>query len=148
MKQAVAQAKREQKKLAICYLDIDGFKLINDTLGHQAGDQVLIEISLRIGKVLREGDTVARLGGDEFVVLLPNLNNIEECSHTLTRLHENIALPIVIQEQSCWVTASTGVSIFPDNNDSMDVLLRLADQAMYVAKQSGKNCYYLYDQPV
>jgi diguanylate cyclase (GGDEF)-like protein len=147
MKQAVAQAKREQKKLAVCYLDIDGFKLINDTLGHQAGDQVLIEISLRIGKVLREGDTVARLGGDEFVVLLPNLNNIEECSHTLTRLHENIALPIVIQEQSCWVTASIGVSIFPDNNDNMDVLLRLADQAMYVAKQSGKNCYYLYDQP-
>jgi diguanylate cyclase (GGDEF)-like protein/PAS domain S-box-containing protein len=147
MKQAVAQAKREQKKLAVCYLDIDGFKLINDTLGHQAGDQVLIEISLRIGKILREGDTVARLGGDEFAVLLPNLNNIEECTHTLKRLHENIALPIVIQGQSCWVTASIGISIFPDNNDNMDVLLPLADQAMYVAKQSGKNGYHFYDQP-
>jgi diguanylate cyclase (GGDEF)-like protein/PAS domain S-box-containing protein len=146
MKQAIAQAKREQKILAVCYMDLDGFKQINDTLGHKAGDEVLIEITLRIGKILREGDTVARLGGDEFVVLLPNLHNVEQCIETLKRLHENISPPIVIQNQSCFVTASIGVSVFPKDNDDMDALLRLADQAMYVAKQSGKNCYHLYDQ--
>jgi diguanylate cyclase (GGDEF)-like protein/PAS domain S-box-containing protein len=145
MRQAIAQAKREQKLLGVCYLDLDGFKPVNDTLGHQAGDQVLIEIARRIGNILREGDTVARLGGDEFVVLLPDLNHAEECIATLKRLHKNIALPIYIQGQSFLLTASIGVSIFPDDGNDPDVLLRHADQAMYVAKQSGKNRYHLYD---
>ncbi len=145
MKQAIAQAKRERKMLGVCYLDLDGFKPVNDTLGHQAGDHVLIEIARRIGNILREGDTVARLGGDEFVVLLPDLNRVEECIVTVKRLHEHIALPIGIQDQSFSLTASIGVSIFPDDNNDPDVLLRHADQAMYVAKQSGKNRYHLYD---
>lgn len=145
MKQAIAQAKREQKLLGVCYLDLDGFKPVNDTLGHQAGDQVLIEIARRIGNILREGDTVARLGGDEFVVLLPDLNHAEECIATLKRLHENIALPIYIQDQSFLLTVSIGVSIFPGDGNDPDMLLRHADQAMYVAKQSGKNRYHLYD---
>ncbi|HEY8034256.1 MAG TPA: diguanylate cyclase [Methylobacter sp.] len=145
MRQAIAQAKREQKLLGVCYLDLDGFKPVNDTLGHQAGDHVLIDIARRIGNILREGDTVARLGGDEFVVLLPDLNHAEECIATLKRLHENIALPIYIQDQSFLLTASIGVSIFPDDGNDPDVLLRHADQAMYVAKQSGKNRYHFYD---
>ncbi|MCX7101474.1 MAG: diguanylate cyclase [Methylobacter sp.] len=145
MKLAIAQAKREQNMLAVCYLDIDGFKQINDALGHQTGDQVLIEITLRIGRILREGDTIARLGGDEFVVLLPNLHNVEECFVTLKRLHENIAVPIIINHQTCNVTASIGVSIFPDDNEDMDGLLRFADQAMYIAKHSGKNCYHIHN---
>ncbi len=145
MKQVIAQAKRDRKLLGVCYLDLDGFKPVNDTLGHHAGDQVLIEIAQRIGNILREGDTVARLGGDEFVVLLPHLNHVEECIATVKRLHENIALPISIQEQSFFLTASVGVSIFPNDDSDPDVLLRHADHAMYIAKQSGKNRYHLYD---
>ena len=145
MKQAIAQARREQKMLGVCYMDLDGFKPVNDTLGHQAGDHVLVEIAGRIGNILREGDTVARLGGDEFVVLLPNLNHQEECIATLKRLHESISLPIVIQNQSFSLTVSIGVSIFPADDNDPDVLLRHADQAMYIAKQSGKNRYHLYD---
>ncbi len=145
MKQAIALAKRERKMLGVCYLDLDGFKPINDTFGHQAGDHVLVEIARRIGNILREGDTVARLGGDEFVGLLPDLNRVEECIVTLKRLHENIALPIGIQGQSFSLTASIGVSIFPNDDNDPDVLLRHADQAMYIAKQSGKNRYHLFD---
>ncbi len=145
MKQAIAQSKREQTMLAVCYLDLDGFKFINDTLGHQAGDQVLIETASRIGGMLRETDTVARLGGDEFVVLLPNLHQQQECIATLNRLLETIALPIYIQDQACLVTASIGVSLFPSDDSEPDLLLRHADQAMYIAKQSGKNRYHLFD---
>ncbi len=145
MKQAIAQAKREQNILAVCYLDLDGFKPVNDILGHQVGDQVLIEIAQRIGSILREGDTVARLGGDEFVVLLPNIHHKEECIATLVRLLESIAQPIWIQEQACAVTASVGVSLFPGDNNEPDILLRHADQSMYIAKQAGKNRYHLFD---
>ncbi|WP_052166269.1 response regulator [Methylobacter tundripaludum] len=145
LQQAVSQTKRERKILGICYLDLDGFKSVNDTLGHQAGDHVLIEIARRMGNILREGDTVARLGGDEFVVLLPNLNHEEECIATLKRLHEVIALPICIQDQSFSLTSSIGVSIFPNDDNDPDVLLGHADQAMYAAKQSGKNRYHFYN---
>ncbi len=148
MKQAIVQIKRERKILAICYLDLDGFKPVNDTLGHQVGDQVLIEIARRIGNVLRESDTVARVGGDEFVVLLPNLIHVEECISTLKRLHEVIALPIRIQDQSYSLTASIGISVFPNDDSEPDVLLAHADQAMYIAKQSGKNRYHFYDPKV
>jgi diguanylate cyclase (GGDEF)-like protein len=145
LKQAIAQTKREQKMLAVCYLDLDGFKAINDTLGHQVGDQVLIETARRIGSMLRENDTVARLGGDEFVMLLPSLHHQKEGIATLKRLLETIARPIHIQGQACSVTASIGVSIFSGDNSEPDVLLRYADQAMYIAKQSGKNRYHLFD---
>ncbi|MFI3186262.1 MAG: response regulator, partial [Methylococcaceae bacterium] len=145
LKQAIAQTKREQKMLAVCYLDLDGFKLINDTLGHQAGDQVLIETARRISGMLRETDTVARLGGDEFVVLLSNLHQQQECIYTLNRLLETIARPIYIQDKICLVTASIGVSLFPGDDSEPDLLLRHADQAMYIAKQSGKNHYHLFN---
>ncbi len=145
MKQAIAQAKRERTMLGVCYLDIDGFKPVNDNFGHQVGDYVLIEIAQRIGKILREGDTVARLGGDEFVVLLPDLNHLEECIVTLKRIHEAVAMPIFIDEQLVSLTTSIGVSIFPSDNKDSDELLRHADQAMYVAKQSGKNRFHFFD---
>jgi diguanylate cyclase (GGDEF)-like protein len=145
MKQAIGHTKRAGKMLGVCYLDLDGFKPVNDTLGHQTGDQVLIEIAQRMSSILREGDTVARLGGDEFVVLLPNLNHEEECIVALKRLLEVIALPICIQDQSFLVTASIGVSIFPNDDNDPDVLLGHADQAMYLAKQSGKNRYHFYN---
>jgi diguanylate cyclase (GGDEF)-like protein len=131
--------------MAICYLDLDGFKPINDTMGHDAGDHVLIEVARRIENTIRGGDTVARLGGDEFVVLLLGLERGEECVTTLERLLAAISQLITIKNKSCTVSASIGVSIYPLDDEDPDTLLRHADQAMYVAKQSGKNRFHIYD---
>jgi diguanylate cyclase (GGDEF)-like protein/PAS domain S-box-containing protein len=144
MKQAIAETARERSMVAVCYLDLDGFKSINDTLGHDAGDQVLVEVSRRIRQTIRAGDTVARLGGDEFVVLL-ELEKGEECVATLERLLDVIAQPITVKDNPQMLSASIGVSIYPLDDEDSDTLLRHADQAMYVAKQSGKNRFYIYD---
>jgi diguanylate cyclase (GGDEF)-like protein/PAS domain S-box-containing protein len=145
MKQAIAQTHRDKKMLAVCYLDLDGFKPINDSNGHHIGDLVLIKISERIAHTIREGDTLARLGGDEFVILLLGLEKMDDCIHSMERLLENISKPIVIGNQLVTVTASIGVTIYPTDDYEADALLRHADQAMYKAKQSGKNRYFLYD---
>ncbi|MGZ4960571.1 MAG: GGDEF/EAL domain-containing response regulator [Methylomonas sp.] len=145
MKQNIAQAKRENNMLGVCYLDLDGFKPINDGFGHLIGDRVLVQIARLISDALRECDTVARLGGDEFVVLLPGFHQVEECISAVTRLHEIISQPIQLEGQSFSLTASIGVSIFPNDDNDPDVLLRHADQSMYIAKKSGKNAYHLYD---
>jgi len=145
MKQAIAQTSREQNMVAVCYLDLDGFKPVNDTLGHEAGDQVLIEVAKRLGNTIRGGDTVARLGGDEFVVLLLGLEKGEECVVTLERLLAAVAQPISVKGNLISLGVSIGVSIYPLDDEDPDTLLRHADQAMYVAKQSGKNRFYIYD---
>jgi diguanylate cyclase (GGDEF)-like protein/PAS domain S-box-containing protein len=145
MKQAIAQTGREQRLLSICYLDLDGFKPINDTMGHEAGDQVLIEVAKRIGNTIRGGDTVARLGGDEFVVLLLGQEKGEESVATLERMLLSISQPIIVNGKSHSLSASIGVSMYPLDDEDSDTLLRHADQAMYVAKQSGKNRFHIYD---
>jgi diguanylate cyclase (GGDEF)-like protein/PAS domain S-box-containing protein len=145
MKQAIAQTKRDQKLLAVCYLDLDGFKPVNDNHGHHIGDQVLIKLAERIAHTIREGDTLARLGGDEFVILLLGQEKMDECIHSVERLLENIAQPVPIENQAFVVTASIGVTIYPIDDQDPDTLLRHADHAMYKAKQSGKNQYFHYD---
>ncbi len=145
MKQAIAQTAREQNMMAICYLDLDGFKPINDTMGHDAGDKVLVEVAKRIENTIRGGDTVARIGGDEFVVLLLSLEKGEEFLTILNRLLAAIAHPITIKNKSLTISASIGVSIYPLDDEDPDTLLRHADQAMYVAKQSGKDRFHIYD---
>ncbi len=145
MKQAIAQTSREQNMMAVCYLDLDGFKPINDTMGHEAGDRVLVEMATRIGSTIRGGDTVARLGGDEFVVLLLELEKGEECVATLERLLAAIAQPITVKDKPLTLSVSIGVSIYPLDEEDPDTLLRHADQAMYIAKQSGKNRFHIYD---
>ena len=145
MQQALAKTRRARNKLAIGYLDLDGFKPINDELGHEAGDKVLIEIAQRISRTLRGGDTVARLGGDEFVILLLGIEDRLECHTTLDRLLKVIAAPIVLYERSYAVTVSIGVTLYPDDDEDPDTLLRHADQAMYLAKQKGKNRHVLFD---
>lgn len=143
--QALARAKRDRGLLAVCYLDLDGFKPINDHYGHQAGDSVLVEISRRIKDTIRENDTVARLGGDEFVVLLVGMQVPEECAGSLCRMLEVIHRPIEVMGQTMRISASIGVALYPEDDDDPDTLLRHADQAMYAAKQSGKNRYHLFD---
>ncbi len=145
MKQAIAQTRREHKFLAVCFLDLDGFKPINDNYGHYVGDQVLVKIAERITHTIREGDTLARLGGDEFVILLLGLEKVDECVYGVERLLKNIAKPITIDNQIFTVTASIGVTVYPIDNQEPDTLLRHADQAMYKAKQLGKNRYFHYD---
>ncbi|MDO8988157.1 MAG: EAL domain-containing protein [Sideroxyarcus sp.] len=145
LQQALAHTKREGSLLAVCYLDLDAFKLVNDTMGHEAGDTVLIEVTKRIKATIRGDDTVARLGGDEFAVLLLGLGAPEECSASLNRLLEAISQPIEIRNKLFEVSASIGVALYPRDDHDADTLLRHADQAMYTAKQSGKNRYYLYD---
>jgi diguanylate cyclase (GGDEF)-like protein len=129
--------------MAICYLDLDGFKPINDTWGHEAGDRLLIEMAERLKGCLRAGDTVARLGGDEFVLLLLDLERIDECEGALQRVLESIAQPVAIADQFVSVSASVGVSVYPFDSDDPDTLLRHADQAMYLAKETGRNRYCL-----
>jgi len=145
MRQALAHSKREGTLLAVCYLDLDGFKIVNDTMGHEAGDRVLIEVTERIKEAIRLDDTVARLGGDEFVVLLLGLQTPEECVESLNRLLEVISHPIEIKGKQFEISASIGVSLCPSDDYDSDTLMRHADQAMYTAKQSGKNRFHLYD---
>ncbi len=145
LRQALAHSKREETILAVCHLDLDGFKLVNDTMGHEAGDNVLIEVTKRIKDTIRGDDTVARLGGDEFAVLLLGLRAEEECTSSLNRLLEAISQPIEIKGKLFEVSASIGVALYAGDDCDADTLLRHADQAMYTAKQSGKNRYHLYD---
>jgi diguanylate cyclase (GGDEF)-like protein/PAS domain S-box-containing protein len=143
--QAIAQTRRSQTLMAICYLDLDGFKPINDTWGHEAGDKVLVEIARRLKETLRGGDSVARLGGDEFVLLLSALNNPKECDDAVQRILNQIALPLHFLPEPVALSASIGVTLFPGDDADPDTLLRHADQAMYQAKQAGKNRHHIFD---
>lgn len=144
--QAIMRSNRTGHNLAVCYLDLDGFKRVNDTLGHEAGDEVLRCVSVRLNKLLRGEDTVARLGGDEFVLLLGDLERVEEAGLLLSRLLQDIAKPIPFEDTAILVTASIGVTIYPFDQGSSALLLKHADEAMYTAKNSGKSRYSLYSQ--
>lgn len=143
--QALAHSERLEMLLAVCYLDLDGFKPINDKFGHAAGDKLLIEIARRLQLTIRANDTACRLGGDEFVLLLTNLNNADEYYTALQRLIAAINEPIALDE-SCEVivTASIGITLFPFDSNDPDTLLRHSDQAMYQAKKLGRNRVCLY----
>lgn len=143
--QAIARAKRDESLLAICYLDLDGFKQVNDTLGHEAGDQLLVGVAERIKSSLREEDTVSRLGGDEFVLLMGDIHTLDQCEQALMRIHHTIAQPYLIDGQAVTIAASSGVTIYPLDDADPDTLLRHADQAMYQAKLEGRNRYSLFD---
>ncbi|MGZ4957864.1 MAG: PAS domain S-box protein [Methylomonas sp.] len=144
--QGMVQSQRQKKPLAVVYLDLDGFKSINDTYGHEIGDQVLVAVSSRMKRALREVDTLARLGGDEFVAILLNLDDIESSLPLLTRLLNAAAEPFVVGEFVLQVSASLGISFYPQQDEvDADQLLRQADQAMYQAKLAGKNRYYIFD---
>lgn len=137
--QAMAQSQRTGLILAICYLDLDKFKEINDRYGHAEGDAVLVELASRLQRFVREGDTVARIGGDEFILLLWGLAGIEECNSTLNRLLAEISAPMPLGTTAISMTASVGVSIFPQDGDDPLSLTAQADSAMYRAKVAGGN---------
>jgi len=144
--QGMAQAHRNAQQLVVVYLDLDGFKAVNDLHGHDAGDQLLIAVASRMRQALREGDTLARLGGDEFVAVLPGLTSIAASVPMLNRLLAAAAQPMQVGERLLQVSASLGVTFYPQAEEvDADLLLRQADQAMYQAKQAGKNRYHVFD---
>jgi diguanylate cyclase (GGDEF)-like protein/PAS domain S-box-containing protein len=143
--QALKQARRDGRLLAVCYLDLDGFKPINDRHGHNIGDLFLVRIAERLSALLRESDTIARFGGDEFVLLLTNLAHPNACDELLERVLATIRQPIEVAGIRMSVSASLGATLCPPDRPDPDTLLRHADQAMYRAKESGKNRYHLYD---
>lgn len=145
MQQAMTQCIQQNQSIAIAFIDLDGFKVINDNYGHSVGDQFLCEIAKQLNLSLRSLDSLARIGGDEFVAVISDLNDSRDSYPVLTRLLESAAREIVVDNKLLKVSASIGVTFYPQNNSSPDQLLRYADQAMYKAKQLGKNRWHIFD---
>jgi diguanylate cyclase (GGDEF)-like protein/PAS domain S-box-containing protein len=145
LQQAMLRCNRQNHSLAVAFLDLDGFKAINDAHGHDVGDDFLIAVGQRMKSVLREEDSLARIGGDEFVAVLVDLDAPEACEPVLQRLLQAAAEPVMLRGKSLNVSASIGVTIYPQDGVGADQLMRHADQAMYVAKQAGRNRYHLFD---
>ncbi len=146
LRQSMAQTLRHSDLLGVAYLDLDGFKAVNDHHGHAVGDQLLVALAVRMKEALREGDTLARIGGDEFVAVLTDLADSNASQPLLQRLLDAASQPFQIGALSLQVSASVGVSFYPQTEPAEpEQLLRQADQAMYQAKQAGKNCYHLFD---
>jgi diguanylate cyclase (GGDEF)-like protein/PAS domain S-box-containing protein len=145
LSQAMLQCNRHDQSLAVVFLDLDGFKSVNDAYGHDIGDELLIALSRRMQEAFREGDTLARIGGDEFVAIITNIEKVEDCEPVLERILLAASGPVVLGDAVLKVSASIGVTLYPQDSVGADQLVRHADQAMYVAKESGKNCYHLFD---
>jgi diguanylate cyclase (GGDEF)-like protein len=141
---ALAKIKRSKKKIAVLFIDFDGFKKVNDTLGHSIGDALLKAVGLRLKSCLRQEDTVARLGGDEFVLILPEINSRDAAGILATKLLETIRPAFMIEDKEVKITLSIGVSLFPENGDTVEMLVKRADEALYLAKNSGRDCYQYY----
>jgi diguanylate cyclase (GGDEF)-like protein len=144
MAQALKEASRAQQMVAVLFLDLDYFKVVNDTHGHVIGDQLLKSVGERLTDLLRAEDTVARIGGDEFVILLPKLNDEQQLVATAEKVISELALPFHIANQTLQVGVSIGIALYPQHDDSPSKLIKLADDAMYVAKRLGRNCYHVY----
>ncbi|HEX7055221.1 MAG TPA: diguanylate cyclase [Burkholderiales bacterium] len=144
LEQAVQRTRRRGNRLAVVFIDLDGFKQVNDALGHDAGDALLIEVAARLRANLRAGDLVARLGGDEFLVVLEDIQDLAPVEKVTTKLLAELMRPCSLAGQPVTVTASIGVSVFPDDAADGATLMKHADTAMYAAKQKGKNTYAFY----
>lgn len=138
-----ALTNRRNKKIALMVLDMDYFKVVNDTLGHNAGDELLKAVAGRLTRVLRKGDTIARMGGDEFVLLLPDIEHTGHASVIAEKILAVIRKPFVIGGHPLEITVSIGISIYSDDNTDIEKLIKNADRAMYNAKESGRNTYVL-----
>jgi diguanylate cyclase (GGDEF)-like protein/PAS domain S-box-containing protein len=145
---AILTARRYQRKFAVLFIDLDRFKLVNDTLGHEAGDQLLQEIARRFSGCLRQSDVVARLGGDEFVVLLQEVGEAEQIATAARKILSAAIKPVLILTQECRVTASIGICLYPEDAQDEQSLMKHADIAMYLAKEEGKNNFQFYSEKI
>jgi len=145
---AIQSAKRYQRQFAVFFIDLDRFKTINDTLGHEAGDQLLQEIAMRLKQTLRTVDVVARLGGDEFVILIEELSDLSQVETVAGKILSAVIKPVNLMNEECRITASIGISVFPKDAEDDQSLLKNADIAMYLAKEEGKNNYQFYSEDI
>ncbi len=144
LNQEVRRAARYQQTLAVGFIDLDHFKAVNDTLGHEAGDHLLQAVSARTRQQLRESDTLARMGGDEFALILPTIGDRDNAIAVCNKIVQALSEPFIIQENTCHIGASIGLSLFPAHGQLVDALLQTADQAMYTVKKGGRNGVAVY----
>jgi len=144
LKQSLARARWHERLVAVLFIDLDRFKTINDSLGHEAGDRLLQQLAERFIRAVREGDTVARFGGDEFVILLDDVASDKDVGMVAQKVLDALTAPFLVQDQNLYITASIGVSLFPGDGEDSSTLLKHADTAMYRAKELGKNTYQFY----
>ena len=147
LEQTIKLSKRDDSSFALMLIDLDHFKEVNDTMGHDAGDFLLVDAAQRIQHCMRESDTVARMGGDEFVVILPDINDPASIERIALKIIGKLASPFLLGEEKAFISASIGITLYPNDADSMETLLKNADQAMYVAKNLGRN-RFSYFTPV
>lgn len=138
---AMAQAQRKNHKVALMMVDLDHFKYINDTYGHDVGDRVLIEAGERLSNALRKSDTVARIGGDEFLLLIPEIHSPDEGMLVASKILQEFERPLTIKNRTFTVTMSIGIAIYPDDVETLDALMKMADVAMYRVKWKGRNSF-------
>lgn len=141
---AIANANRHKNQLALMFVDLDGFKAVNDTLGHEAGDEVLISVTALLLEDTRDSDTVARIGGDEFVIMLTDITDKSGIEQVAKKVVERLVRPIDFKGQVAQIGASIGIAVYPGDADDQEALLRCADQAMYEVKSAGKNNFMFY----
>jgi diguanylate cyclase (GGDEF)-like protein len=144
---ALALARRNRQKVAVMMLDLDRFKDINDHLGHQVGDALLMGVAKRLTGVLRKSDTVARVGGDEFILVFPEVDRPQDAVKIARKVLETCRSPFACQGQKVWVTASVGIALFPDHGQDLETLVQRADIAMYRAKRDGGKRYRMFSAP-
>jgi len=143
--QAVSRAKRYKQKFAVLFLDLDGFKQVNDNFGHHVGDGLLAVVAERLAESARDMDTVARVGGDEFIFILNNIDHADNAILVAHKILEALSQPIVISGNACSIGCSIGISIFPEDTDCQETLVKMADDAMYIAKKAGRNNYQFFN---
>lgn len=146
LEQALNASSRNAQGVCVIFLDLDRFKVINDTLGHSAGDQLLVIVAERLQDCARSGDTVARYGGDEFVLIFPGIGRIEDAAAIAERIGAEVSQPLLIRDRTLQVTASIGIGFYPDDGHDKEALLQHADAAMYQAKELGRNCFCFYTE--
>nr|WP_295082671.1 EAL domain-containing protein [uncultured Roseateles sp.] len=146
--QAIKQSHRDHGRFALLFIDLDHFKEINDTMGHDVGDQLLVEAAQRIRTIVRDYDTVARLGGDEFTVILTELHETEAVGQVAEKIINRVSEPYLLRQIECYVSASIGIALYPDDGSTQIELTKNADQAMYAAKSSGRQCFRFFTKPM
>jgi diguanylate cyclase (GGDEF)-like protein len=140
----MAQTKRQRNKLALLFLDLDGFKAANDAFGHDIGDKLLHEVAARLRQNTREEDTVARMGGDEFVVILGKINAAEDAATVAKKIIRALSAPVPLEGHVCRIGSSIGIAMYPDDGKEPENLIKQADHAMYLAKNGGGNAFRFY----
>ena len=148
LNQVLALSKRHSRQCALLYLDLDGFKYVNDSLGHDAGDELLIAVAQRMERCCRSSDTLARLGGDEFALLLSEVNRAQGAQICAEKILAVMQEPFILKQGTAEVGVSIGISMYPEHGATLDILLNSADQAMYLSKSRGKNTYTFVDESI